>query len=83
MKLYKYINSDTNVKEIRVHVNEISGIVKVNGAIKNPDNNQIINVQPEANTLRFVTNLTSPIIVSVKADTRAIFGISMQIILKN
>lgn len=83
MKLYKYINSDTNVKEIRVHVNEISGIVKVNGIIKNPDNNQIINVQPEANTLRFVTNLTSPIIVSVKADTRAIFGISMQIILKN
>ena len=35
IKLYKYINSDQNVKEIRIHVNEVSGIVKLSGVIKN------------------------------------------------
>ena len=35
IKIYKYINSDPNVKEIRVHVNEITGIVKIDGVIKN------------------------------------------------
>ena len=34
MKIYKYINSDENVKEIRVHINEIAGVVKVKGVIK-------------------------------------------------
>jgi len=35
MKIYKYINSDENVKEIRIHVNEIAGIIKLSGVIKN------------------------------------------------
>jgi hypothetical protein len=83
MKLYKYINSDPNVKEIRVHVNDISGIVKFNGVSKDPDSQQAVAIAPEANTLRFVSHLNWPIIVSVQADTRAIFGISMQVILKN
>ena len=36
MKIYKYINSDENVKEIRIHVNEIAGVIKLSGAIKDP-----------------------------------------------
>lgn len=83
MKLYKYINSDPNVKEIRIHVNEISGIVKFHGASKGPDEQQFIAVSPEGSTLRFVSHLDWPIIVTVTADSRALFGISMQVILNN
>ena len=83
-KLYKYINSDESVKEIRIHLNEVAGVIKVNGIIKDVNNaTNIINVQPEGHTLRFTKNLTQPIIVSVRADTRAIFALTMQIILKN
>jgi hypothetical protein len=46
MKLYKYINSDPNVKEIRVHVNDISGIVKFNGVSKDPDSQQAVAIAP-------------------------------------
>lgn len=37
MKIYKYINSDPNVKEIRIHLNEIAGHIAFNGVIKGED----------------------------------------------
>ena len=40
-------------------------------------------VRPEGHTLRFTTDLTNPLIITIRADTKAIFGISMQVILKN
>jgi hypothetical protein len=83
VKVYKYVNSDPTVKEIRVHVNEISGKVKLSGVIKTDEVSKTITVRPEGRTLRFTASLTSPILVSVQADTRAIFVISMQVILKN
>ena len=47
MKLYKYINSDKNVKEIRVHVNEIAGSVTINGYIANEkDRDRSIKIRP-------------------------------------
>lgn len=82
--MYKYINSDKGVREIRIHINEVAGVVKIGGAITNKDDHQnSIQVRPEGHTLRFTKNLTQPIIVSVRADTKAIFAITMQIILKN
>lgn len=83
MKVYKYRNSDQDVKEIRLHVNSISGIVKFSGVVKDPDSQNAIAVIPEGNTLSFNTNLHWPILITVSAQSRAIFGISMQVILKN
>ena len=34
VKLYKYINSDESVKEIRIHLNEVAGTIKASGVIK-------------------------------------------------
>lgn len=34
MKFYKYINSDPNVIEVRIHINEIVGHVAATGAIE-------------------------------------------------
>lgn len=83
MKIYKYINSDPNVQEIRVHLNEIAGHVQLNGQIKHEDMTKSITVAPESNTLRFTHDLNQPILVSVHAESKAIFGISMQIIHKS
>lgn len=83
MKLYKYINSDPNVQEIRIHVNEIAGHVSFNGVISADDKTSSIQIVPEGNTLRFTKNLTQPIYASVLADSKAIFGISMQVIHKS
>lgn len=83
MKFYKYRNADQNVKEIRLHVNSISGIVKFSGVVKDPDSQNAIGVVPEGNTLKFDKNLYWPILITVSAQSRAIFGISMQIILKD
>ena len=83
LKLYKYINSDPNVQEIRIHVNEIAGHVTVNGVVSGEDRTSSIQVVPEGNTLRFTKNLTQPIYASVLADSKAIFGISMQVIHKS
>lgn len=83
MKIYKFINSDPNVQEIRIHINEISGHVLFSGFIQTPDPANTIQVFAEANTLRFTKNLTLPIYVSVNAQTKSIFGISMQVIHKS
>jgi hypothetical protein len=83
MKIYKYINSDPNVQEIRIHVNEIAGHVSYSGVIQGDDKTGSIQVFPESNTLRFTKNLTQPIYASVVADSKAIFGISMQVIHKS
>lgn len=82
LKIYKYINSDPDVSEIRVHVNKISGDVTLKGQIKKEDAKTSISVEPSANTLRFTEDLNYPIILSVTARTKAIYGISMQIIHK-
>lgn len=57
--------------------------MKFQGASKGPDTQQYVAVGPEGNTLRFVSHLDWPIVVTVTADSRAIFGISMQVILNN
>jgi hypothetical protein len=57
--------------------------VAFSGVIQNEDPSKSIPVFPEANTLRFTSNLTQPIYASVNAQTKAIFGISMQIIHKS
>jgi hypothetical protein len=82
VKVYKYINSDPKVEEIRIHINEITGVVNIGGFIQNEDSSKSLQVAAEGNTLRFTTNLTQPIYVSVGARTKAIFGISMQVIHK-
>lgn len=81
MKIYKYINSDPNVQQIRIHVNQIAGHVTFSGVIQG-DNKNSIQVIPEINTLRFTSKLTQPIYASVTAESKAIFVISMQIIHK-
>lgn len=83
MKVYKYINSDPNVEEIRIHINEITGVVNFGGFIQGEDTEKSVQVAAEGNTLRFTTNLTQPIYVSVGAKSKAIFGISMQVIHKS
>lgn len=37
VKVYKYINSDPKVEEIRIHINEITGVVNIGGFIQNED----------------------------------------------
>lgn len=83
MKIYKYINSDPNVEEIRMHLNEIAGSITFHGVIQSENPSSSIQVFPEGNTLRFTKNLTQPIYASVTAQSKSIFGISMQIIHKS
>jgi len=44
---------------------------------------KLVAVQSESNTIRFTKDLTKPIFVTVQADSRAVFGVSMQIIHKS
>lgn len=83
MKIYKYINSDPNVEEIRIHINSIAGNIVYNGFIQGADPKSSVQVVAEGNTLRFTKNLTQPIYASVVAQSKAIFGISMQVIHKS
>ena len=83
MKIYKYINSDPNVEEVRVHLNTISGSLTMEGAIKGEEGTSAGFIRAEVNTLRFKENLTLPIVVVVRTDTRAVYTISMQIVHKS
>lgn len=83
MKIYKYINSDPDVQEIRIHINQIVGTVNFYGVIQGTQKTNSKNIQPKYNMLKFTENLTQPIFASVTADTKAIFGITMQIIHKS
>jgi len=51
--------------------------------MKDPFSEKMTNVEPEGTTLRFTNNVTLPILVSVRAEQKSIFGISMQVILKD
>lgn len=46
IKLYKYINSDPNVKEVRVHVNHVEGEYTFSGMIKHEDPSKTVAVFP-------------------------------------
>lgn len=66
-----------------MHLNEIAGHVQLSGQVKHEDMTKSISVAPESNTLRFTHDLNQPILVAVHAESKAIFGISMQIIHKS
>ena len=53
MKLYKYINSDPNVEEIRVHLTPISGAPVLSGVVKSDEEQTAGFIKSSANTLRF------------------------------
>lgn len=46
MKIYKYINSDPNVQEIRIHINEIVGSVNFYGVIQSAQKTNSKRIQP-------------------------------------
>ena len=60
VKIYKYINSDPDVEEIRMHIN-------FNGFIQGTDPKNTIQVAAEGTTLRFTKNLTQPVYAQVIA----------------
>ena len=81
-KIYKYINSDPNVKEIRVHLNHVEGDYTFLGMTKNEDPSKTINVSPSGSSLIFTKDLTLPLIITVSANTRSIYSIFMQVLHK-
>ena len=67
VKIYKYINSDPDVEEIRMHINSIAGQIVYNGVIQGTDPKNTIQVAAEGTTLRFTKNLTQPVYAQVIA----------------
>ena len=82
LKLYKYINSDPNVREVRVHVNHVEGDFTYSGLIKNEDSSRTETVFASGSSLVFNKDLNLPLIITVSAVTRSIYSISMQVIHK-
>jgi hypothetical protein len=85
-KLYKYENSEPEIVEIRVHLNQISGETSMKGYRRLPnidlseeDSKEGLVLSTE-NPLIFKENLDKPIYIKVKGGSQAVYSLAIQLI---
>jgi RecB family endonuclease NucS len=82
-KYYKYINNNPKVTEIRIHLNEISGLTRIRAkrtGILEEGGNEISMEKEIPNTIVVKERVTSPIYLEVHGIVTSLYTISVSAI---